>query len=69
MYLRWKGIKRCFRIKGNTRIDNLLAKNQFEDLQPGEICGLNFRPPLGRFSLLNVKLPEPVRYGYTPGQQ
>ena len=36
-YLRWKGIKRCFRIKENTRIDDLLAKEQFQDLQPGEV--------------------------------
>jgi len=36
-YLRWKGIKRCFRIKENTRIDDLLAKDQFADLQPGEV--------------------------------
>lgn len=37
VYLRWKGIKRCFRIKENTRIDDLLAKEQFQDLQPGEV--------------------------------
>ena len=28
-WLRWKGIKRCFRIKENSRIDDLLAKEQF----------------------------------------
>ncbi|GGR07651.1 hypothetical protein GCM10008957_20420 [Deinococcus ruber] len=32
-----EGIKRCFRIKENTRIDDLLAKEQFQDLQPGEV--------------------------------
>ena len=32
-----KGIKRCFRIKENTRIDDLLARDQFKDLQPGEV--------------------------------
>ena len=32
LYLLWKGIKRCFRIKENTRIDDLLAKDQFKDL-------------------------------------
>jgi len=37
VYLRWKGIKRCFRIKENTRIDDLLARDQFQDLQPGEV--------------------------------
>ena len=37
VYLRWRGIKRCFRIKENTRIDNFLAKDQFKDLQPGEV--------------------------------
>ncbi len=37
VYLRWKGIKRCFWIKENTRIDDLLAKEQFQDLQPGEV--------------------------------
>ena len=37
-YLRWRGIKRCFRIKENTRIDDLLARDQFKDLQPGEVC-------------------------------
>ena len=37
VYLRWKGIKRCLRIKENTRIDDLLARNQFNDLQPGEV--------------------------------
>ena len=37
VYLRWKGIKRCFRIRENTRIDDLLAKEQFQDLQPGEV--------------------------------
>ena len=31
-YLRWRGVKRCFRIKENTRIDDLLARNQFKDL-------------------------------------
>lgn len=36
-WLRWKGIKRCFRIKENTRIDDLLARDQFQDLQPGEV--------------------------------
>ena len=36
-WLSWKGIKRCFRIKENTRIDDLLAKEQFQDLQPGEV--------------------------------
>ena len=36
-YLRWRGIKRCFRIKENTRIDDLLAREQFKDLQPGEV--------------------------------
>ncbi|MGY2897149.1 hypothetical protein ACVWZX_005195 [Deinococcus sp. UYEF24] len=36
-WLRWKGIKRCFRIKENTRIDDLLAKDQFQNLQPGEV--------------------------------
>jgi len=35
--LRWKGIKRCFRIKETTRIDDLLAKDQFLELQPGEV--------------------------------
>jgi hypothetical protein len=37
VWLRWKGIKRCFRIKENTRIDDLLARDQFQDLQPGEV--------------------------------
>jgi len=37
VYLRWKGIKRCFRIKENTRIDDLLANEQFRDLQPGKV--------------------------------
>ena len=37
VYLRWRGIKRCFRIKENTRIDDLLAKEQSRDLQPGEV--------------------------------
>jgi len=37
VYLRWKGIKRCFWIEENTRIDDLLAKEQFQDLQPGEV--------------------------------
>ena len=32
VYLRWRGVKRCFRIKENTRIDDLLARNQFKDL-------------------------------------
>ena len=36
-YLRWRGVKRCFRIKENTRIDDLLARDQFKDLQPGEV--------------------------------
>ena len=36
-WLSWKGLKRCFRIKENTRIDDLLAKDQFQDLQPGEV--------------------------------
>ncbi|WP_407571991.1 transposase [Deinococcus altitudinis] len=36
-YLRWRGIKRCFRIKENTRIDDELARDQFENLQPGEV--------------------------------
>jgi len=36
-WLRWKGIKRCFRIKETTRIDDLLAKDQFLELQPGEV--------------------------------
>ena len=36
-YLRWKGIKRCLRIEENTRIDDLLAKEQFQNLQPGEV--------------------------------
>ena len=39
VYLRWRGIKRCFRIKENTRIDDFLAKDQFKDLQPGEAVG------------------------------
>ncbi len=37
VYLRWRGIRRCFRIKENTRIDDLLARDQFKDLQPGEV--------------------------------
>ncbi|MGY2896349.1 hypothetical protein ACVWZX_004393 [Deinococcus sp. UYEF24] len=36
-YLRWRGIKRCFRSKENTRIDDELARGQFENLQPGEV--------------------------------
>ncbi|GGJ77534.1 hypothetical protein GCM10008939_22010 [Deinococcus aquiradiocola] len=36
-WLRWKGIKRCFRIKETTRIDDLLAKDQVLELQPGEV--------------------------------
>ena len=28
---------RCFQIRENTRIDNLMARDQFKDLQPGEV--------------------------------
>jgi hypothetical protein len=31
-YLRWKGVKRCFRIEESTCTDDLLAKDQFADL-------------------------------------
>ena len=40
VYLRWKGIKRCFRIKENTRVDGELAQDQFTNLQPGEVRAL-----------------------------
>ena len=36
-YLRWRGVKWCFQIKENTRIDDLLARDQFKDLQPSEV--------------------------------
>jgi len=36
-WLRWKGIKRCFRIKETTWIDDLLAKDRFLELQSGEV--------------------------------
>ena len=40
VYLRWKGIKRCLRIKETTRIDDQLARDTFTDLHPGEVRAL-----------------------------
>ncbi len=40
VYLRWKGIKRCLRIKETTRIDDHLARDTFTNLQPGEVRAL-----------------------------
>ncbi len=40
VFLRWKRIRMCLRIKENTRIDDELARDQFADLQPGEVRSL-----------------------------
>ena len=39
-YLCWRGVKRCFWIEEDTRTDDLLARSQFKDLQPGEVCAV-----------------------------
>lgn len=39
-FLRWKGIKRCIRIRENILIDEEQARNYFQDVQPGKVRGL-----------------------------
>lgn len=39
-FLRQKKIKRCIRIKETTRMDELLVRDHFKNLQPGSVRGL-----------------------------
>lgn len=39
-FLRRKQIKRCIRVKETTRMDELLLRDQFQNLRPGEVRGL-----------------------------
>lgn len=39
-FLRRKKIKRCIRIKETTRMDELLARDNFKNLEPGQVRGL-----------------------------
>jgi hypothetical protein len=39
-FLKQKKIKRCIRIKENTRMDELLVRDQFKNLQPTEVRGV-----------------------------
>lgn len=39
-FLREHGIRRCVRIRESTRLDDLPARDAFQDLKPGEVRGL-----------------------------